>query len=295
MEKYKGIETSYSIPAIRALGMLYPKNKRIYNDPFAEKILSGFNKYFVKLLHVPFVHKVITNFYEKKYSGFLGYFFCRFRYYDDVIKLCLQKNDIDVIVNMGAGMDCRPYYIEGLNKLHYYEIDHPKVIETKKKKLRNVLGELPDFVTYVEIDFDKQSIENVLQKAGYNPNLKTLFIWESVSAYLTKETNDTIFSFVSKANEGSKFVFSYATMDFMNGKNLSHKTLKLLYERIRVKKELILQHGFEQNKIEKYLRNFSISTIEHIGSKELKERYIHPLDLKMDVAEVERFILAEVN
>ena len=81
----------------------------------------------------------------------------------------------------------------------------------------------------------------------------------------------------------------------MNGKNLSHKTLKLLYERIRVKKELILQHGFEQNEIEKYLRNFSISTIEHIGSKELKERYIHPLDLKMDVAEVERFILAEVN
>ena len=40
MKKYKGIETSYSIPVSRALGMLYPKNKRIYNDPFAEKIVS---------------------------------------------------------------------------------------------------------------------------------------------------------------------------------------------------------------------------------------------------------------
>lgn len=78
MEKYKGIETSYSIPAIRALGMLYPKNKRIYNDPFAEKILSGFNKYFVKLLHVPFVHKVITNSMRKNILVF-GVLFLSFQ------------------------------------------------------------------------------------------------------------------------------------------------------------------------------------------------------------------------
>ena len=59
--------------------------------------------------------------------------------------------------------------------------------------------------------------------------------------------------------------------------------------------ELKLQHGFEQSKIEEYLQKFSISTIEHIGAKEFKERYIHPKDLKMDVVEMERFILAEIK
>lgn len=295
MKKNKGIDTSYGIPMSKALGMLYPKEQRIYNDPFSEKILSGWSKFFIKLMHFPRVHRFITNFYEKKFAGMLGYMFCRFRYYDDVVKQCLQKNEIEVIVNFGAGMDCRAYYISGIEHLHYYEIDHPSVIKKKKEKIKKVLGKLPNHVSYIEIDFDQESIENALEKVGYDLSSKTLFIWESVSAYLTKEANDAIFSFVSKAASGSKFVFSYVTMDFMNGKNLNHKTMELMHKRIIVNQELKLQHGFEQSKIEKYLQKFSISTIEHIGAKEFKERYIQPIDLKMDVVEVERIMLAEVK
>ena len=73
-------------------------------------------------------------FFEKKYPGMLGCFFCRFRYNDDVVKECLQNNEIEFIVNLFAGMDCRAYYISGVENLHYYEIDHPSVI--KKKKLK---------------------------------------------------------------------------------------------------------------------------------------------------------------
>ena len=295
MKKHRGIDTAYGIPMNKALGMLYPKDQRIYDDPFTEKILSGPGKYFIKLLHIPFLHRTLTNFYEKKFPGMLGYFFCRFRYYDNIVKECLQKNEIDVIVNMGAGMDCRPHYIKGIEKLQYYEIDHPTVIEKKKQKIKKVLGKLPEFVTYLGVDFDNQSIEEALLEAGYNLNSKTLFILESVSGYLTKKANDAIFSFVSKAAPKSKFVFSYLTMDFMNGKNLNHKTMELLYKRTIVNQELKLQHGFEQNKIEGYLQKFRLSTIEHIGAKELKERYIQPRGLKMDVVEVERMVLAEVK
>ena len=44
-----------------------------------------------------------------------------------------------------------------------------------------------------------------------------------------------------------------------------------------------------------------INSVNHLlidivkGYWSIPERYIHPLDQKMDVAEVERFILAEVN
>ena len=295
MKKNKGIDTSYGIPMNKALGMLYPKEKRIYNDPFTEKILSGFSKYFIKLLHVPFLHRLLTNFYEKNYPGILGYFFCRFRYYDDVVKNCIDQKKIKAIVNLGVGMDCKAYYIPGIENYKYYELDHPTVIKHKKEKIKKVLGKLPDNITFVGIDFDKESVEEALERGGYSLSYKTLFIWESVSAYLTKEANDNIFNLVSKAVKGSEFVFSYVTMDFMNGKNLNHKTLEMMYKRIRVKGELMLQHGFEQNEIEEYLSKFSIATIEHIGAKEFKERYIQPLNIKMDVAEVERLILAEVK
>lgn len=295
MKKNKAIDTGYGIPVNKAMGMLYPKEQRIYNDPFSEKILSGFGKWFIKLMYFPWFHRFITNFYEKKYPGMLGYFFCRFRYYDDVVIECLQKKEIEVIVNLGAGMDCRAYYIPGIENLHYYEIDHPSVIEKKKEKIKKVLGKLPKYVTYVGVDFNNQSIEDELKEIGYDLSSKTLFIWESVSAYLTKEANDSIFKFVSKSVLGSKFVFSYTTMDFMTGKNLDHKTMQVLYKRIMVKEELKLQHGFEQDTIENYLSGFSLSTIEHVGAEEFKERYIQPINIDLDVVEVERLVLVEVK
>ena len=238
---------------------------------------------------------LLQTFMRKNIQRMWGYFFCRFRYYDDVVKECLQKNEIEVIVNLGAGMDCRAYYISGIENLHYYEIDHPSVIKKKKEKIKNILGKLPEYVTYVGVDFDKQSIEDALEKVGYDLSSKALFIWESVSAYLTKEANDNIFKYVSKSISGSKFVFSYVTMDFMTGKNLNHKTMQILYKRIMINKELTIQHGYEQDEIESYLSEFSLSTVEHIGAKEFKERYIQPVNIDLDVVEVERLVLAEVK
>jgi hypothetical protein len=50
-------------------------------------------------MHIPLVLKLVTAFYEKTYPGILGYFFCRFRYYDELIKECLEKNELDTIVD----------------------------------------------------------------------------------------------------------------------------------------------------------------------------------------------------
>ena len=84
-------------------------------------------------------------------------------------------------------------------------------------------------------------------------------------------------------------------MDFMTGKNLNHKTMQILYKRIMINKELTIQHGYEQDEIESYLSEFSLSTVEHIGAKEFKERYIQPVNIDLDVVEVERLVLAEVK
>ena len=37
----KAIKTGFGVSWIRAAGMLYPKEKRLYDDPFSEKILTG--------------------------------------------------------------------------------------------------------------------------------------------------------------------------------------------------------------------------------------------------------------
>jgi O-methyltransferase involved in polyketide biosynthesis len=42
-------------------------------------------------------------------------------------------------------------------------------------------------VTYVPIDFSKQDLRQVLDKAGYQHHLKAFIVWEGVTFYLPLE------------------------------------------------------------------------------------------------------------
>jgi methyltransferase (TIGR00027 family) len=68
----------------------------------------------------------------------------------------------------------------------------------------------PKSVTFVPIDFNKDTFEEVFFKAGYDKNKKTLFIWEGVTEYLDSKAIDTTLRFV-KANSpaGSTVCFDY--------------------------------------------------------------------------------------
>lgn len=290
----KATDTGYGVSGARAMGMFYPEEQRLYNDPISEKLLSGGNKLVVRLMHIPPIRKLLTAYYERAYPGLLGYFFCRFRFYDDVVKACLENNELDSIVNLGAGMDPRAYYVPGIENVRYYEVDHPAVIKRKKEKIKRIMGKCPEHVTYVSVDFNAQDVEGELQKAGFEPFSRTLFIWESVSAYLTEEANDAIFSFVSRAASGSKIAFSYATESLLKGENLNNKVLEKLH-RIMVKKHQMVVHGFDPNTIEEYLSKFGLALLDHVGPEEFKKRYEIRKRMGLDVIEVERLVLAEVK
>jgi methyltransferase (TIGR00027 family) len=276
------------------MGMLYPQQQRLYNDPISEEFLSGGNKYFVKLMHIPLVLKLVTWFYETLYPGVLGYFFGRFRYYDEVIKECLAKNEVDAIVNLGAGMDPRAYYIPGIDKVRYFEVDHPDVVKRKKETVERALGGLPEHVTFVAVDFNVQDVEEELFKSGYHTTSKTLFIWESVSAYLTSDANDAVFSFVGKAPRGSKLAFSYATKAFLTGERLDNKVLQKV-SRIMTKKYRMVIHGFDPDTIGNHVAKFRLAMRDHVGPEEFKQRYRIKEKMGLDVIEVERLVLAEVE
>ena len=62
-----------------------------------------------------------------------------------------------------------------------FELDLPQTQDYKKKRVREVFGALPDHVTHVSIDFAKQTLELVLNAAGFDQKKKTIFIWEGVT------------------------------------------------------------------------------------------------------------------
>ena len=283
----KAINTGMGVAYARATGNLYPKEKRLFEDPYSEKLLSPLYKFFIFLQHSPRINDTIVKWKD------MGWFFCRFRYIDDVLKDSIEKKEIETVVNLGAGMDCRAYYIPGVENIRYFEVDYPSVVETKKAKMKKILGKLPDHVIYVPVDFEKQNFGIELKKAGYDLISKTLFISEGVTQYISKEANDNTMKYVAQAAPGSKIVFTYVLKSFIEGKNLKGATEKSMYKWL-VKGFKMFIYGLDPAEMRDYLSKYNLSLIEDIGREEVQERYMKLVDLDLKVFEIERIALAKV-
>jgi len=292
------IKTGYGVAAARAMMMLYPKEKRLFEDHYSEKLLPPVYKFFIWLMRNPKIRDSFIMKREKSIPGVMGWFFCRDRYVDDILKECLEKKEVETVVNLGAGMDCRAYYTPEIEKLPYFEVDHPTVIKKKMKKMKKILGKLPDNVVYVPIDFRKQSLDVKLKNAGYNLTFKTFFIWEAVTQYIPKEAIDNTLKYIGQAVPGSKLVFSYVIKSFIDGK-YSNDGIKRLAKQFLKKSNPIFISGFNPAEMKDYLSKYSLTLIEDIDSVEMQKRYSNLVDLDLlktiKEFDIERFVLAEVK
>jgi len=293
----KAIKTGAGVAMARSIMMLYPKEKRLFEDPYSEKLLPPFYKFYLKLMRNLKKLDSIMKKSEKSSPGIMGWFLCRDRYVDDILTECLKKKEVETVVNLGAGMDCRGYYIPGIERMRYFEVDHPDVIKKKVKQIKKIVGEFPDNVVYVPIDFQKQNLDVELKKAGYNLNSRTLFIWEAVTQYISKEANNSTLKYIGQAAPGSKIIFSYIIKSFIDGK-YSNDGIKKLAKQFRKKNNPLFISGFDPADMNEYLAKYSITLIEDIDSVEMQERYskLVDLDVLKTVKEfdIERFALAEV-
>ena len=102
----KAIQTGVGVSWLKAAVMLYPKEKRLFEDPYSEKLLPPFYKFLIVLMRSPKIFDFFMKSKEKSSPGIMGWMFCRFRYIDDVLKDSIAKKEIETVVNLGAGVDC---------------------------------------------------------------------------------------------------------------------------------------------------------------------------------------------
>lgn len=294
----KAIKTGIEVTTARATAMLYPKEKRLIEDTYSKKLLPPVYKFFIWLMGNPIIRDSFMKISEKYSPGVMGWFFCRDRYVDDKIAESIKTTEIESVVNLGVGMDCRAYYLPSLEERLYFEVDHPIVIEKKMKKMKKILGTLPNNIVYVHIDFQKQSLDVALKNAGYNLSSKALFIWEAVTQYISKEAIDCTLQYIGQAASGSKLIFSYIIKSFFNG-NYSNNGIKRLAKQVCDKNKPLFISGFDPADMKDYLSKKSLDLIEDIDSVEMQERYSDLVDLDLlktvEKFDIERFVLAEIK
>jgi methyltransferase (TIGR00027 family) len=284
--------TGYGPTLMRAIENLMPEDKRLFADPWSEKFLPPSWKIWLLLLRLPGMLNFLMKVRERATPGVVGGFISRTRYIDDAV-IAAVAEEFDAIVNLGAGMDTRAFRIQGTEDMRYFEMDLPELIEIKKKYIEKNTAGLPENLSLVPVDFDTQDIGEELQKAGYSPSSRTLFIWEGVTQYITREAIDAVLEYVARSAAGSRIVFTYVLQSFLDG--VVPDGLQSLYRMTMKKKQPLWLTGFRPEEIPEYLSRFSLHLIEDVGHEGHMERYIRPLHRDITVFEIERIALAEVR
>lgn len=253
----------------RAIGAREPNENVRTNDTFAEKIITSISS-------AGLFPKINFNrdddFWvdQVKSNPRSGYYFINIRTkHIDAILCDSLKNKVKQVVNLGAGYDSRAYrFHQKAPEVKYFEIDLPEMIADKKIRVQEILGVLPDWVTYVSIDFNKQTLSEELIKAGYDKNKKTLFVWEGVTYYISKEAVTSTLQFVaSQSSPGSSIVFDYIPYSIEEINRIK------LTEGWRESSGEPITYGIEDGKLETFLSQLGLKVVSDLNLLELDNKY----------------------
>ena len=289
--------TAQGVAKQRLIETLAKPDKRIINDPYADKFVIGAG--IIKLMG----HKLSVWLTQKFAPGFHEHLISRTRFIDDLIEKS-TANEAEQYVILGAGYDFRAHRLELPSTLKIFEVDQPKVQHRKRSKLPKNLPN-PENVTYVSIDFNHQSLKKQLLEAGFDQSKSTVFTLEGVSQYITKEavistleelaeitqkTSATFFiSYVNKLlNENPKACFGKGYS------NAAKKAEKIKRLSAKVGEPWVSFYTAEE--IEAMLSQSGFSLIENKTLADLNSVYFTPVGRTLSedqIFKLEHFVVAK--
>jgi len=213
---------------------------------------------------------------------------CRKRYINE--KLIGSSNQIEAVVNLGAGFDTLTYRLSALSDIPSWEVDQLENIKAKKIRLCKIFGAIPSHIKLVSIDLDREDPGTILESYGYSSDKRTFFILEAVTQYLTEKGIKTTFDFLAKAAGGSLLAFTYVRKDFLDGQVMYG--WEKFYKKYVIKDKIWL-FGMCPDSWPDFLKEYGWQVIEDVGYDELAEKYIKPSGRLLASTPIERVIYAE--
>jgi methyltransferase (TIGR00027 family) len=92
-----------------------------------------------------------------------------------------------------------------------FEVDHPATQGDKRTRVAQ-LPPAKGIVTFVPVDFERDSLGTALERAGHDRSLPTCWIWEGVVMYLTHDAmHATLAAIAERSAPGSTLIINYHT------------------------------------------------------------------------------------
>jgi methyltransferase (TIGR00027 family) len=280
--------TALGAAVCRLIEQYQPQETRLFNDPVVRGLVAT-------PIRVMMQFASLRNFTIQQTDGvavgIFGAQICRTRYIDDAVQAALRQG-IGQVVILGAGLDTRPYRLPGMQQVKVFEVDLPSVQDDKKNKIQKFLGNLPEHVTFIPIDFDTQNLDQVFTGSNFDPSERVIFIWEGVTQYITEDAVRQTLVFVGKSAPGSLIVFTYVLKSIIERRSDIPGADHLMDT---VANDSPWIFGLEPSLIPDFLKTFHLAMIADVGNAYYQEQYLNPLGRNLVVSEGERIVQAIVT
>jgi len=194
----------------------------------------------------------------------------RSRFSEDALAACVARG-VHQVVLLGAGLDTfslrNPYASVGV---HVFEVDFPATQDWKREQLMRAALAVPPALTFAPIDFERQSLDEGLARAGFHADRPAFFQWLGVVPYLTRDAISETLDFIAGI-PGSEVVFDYAE-PFENYAADRRAHIIAVAERARARGEPWLSL-FDPSELSQLLRAKGFAVVEDLGLGEIAERF----------------------
>ncbi len=243
-------------------------------DYLAKLFVPSKAKFF---LSFAFIRRHIRKKFTKMVPGTHEYMVARTKYFDDLFKQALADN-IPQVVFLGAGYDTRSIrFKDSVRQTKIFELDVPTTQKQKKELLLKAGISVPEQLSFVPINFNKESMQNVLSNAGYDKSQKSFFIWEGVTYYLPEETvKNTLGTIKNHSGAGSTVAFDYFYNSIVQGKSDSYGAKEIIKEVSKSGEPF--QFGIDRGKIESFLVENGFDMLSHHTPEEFEKTYLYADD-----------------
>jgi methyltransferase (TIGR00027 family) len=189
----------------------------------------------------------------------------RHRFAEDVVAAAVARGVRQVVV-LGAGLDTFAYR-HPYDGLRVFEVDFPATGDWKRSRLAEAGIAVPESVTYVGVDFEREALLDRLAAHGFDASEPAEFMWLGVVPYLTREAvNATLRAIASVP--GAEVVLDHAA----EGDEESPGSVALA-ERVAALGEPLTPR-WAAGEMASLLASLGFDDLEDLGRSEIRTRYL---------------------
>jgi methyltransferase (TIGR00027 family) len=201
--------------------------------------------------------------------AFRAFMAVRSRYAEDRLAGAVG-NGVEQYVILGAGLDTFAYR-NPFRQLRIFEVDFPATQEWKRGLLGAASIAMPDYVTFVPLDFEHMTLAAGLNAAGFDATKPAFFGWLGVVPYLTLPAFRATLETIAGLPSGSAVSFDYGVSP--HALNLVHRmTFRALARRVAKAGEPF-RLLFTPEQLDQEFVRAGFGRFEQLGAAELNNLY----------------------